>query len=263
MNGKDLKKARELAAALKDIDRAAASMMQEETTQAEDIRKCCDAIRLREARSALSSISVEELRNSKAGIRVSALQAAGYKDLGAISRASDRELTMADGIGEGQLQIIRSIISGFTLNLSRHKSIRIPDQDLGKEESLLLMAVACCRRCSALRKEMRPYQEILQDFTRDMTRRLSIKNSFQWFFSGREKKEQTEEAFGEIFGWFNSPDYEAITDLLRQRNKAVLVTADEALQDFRKNGAEYYALLSVCGVDCGDGSGAAGDKVES
>ena len=258
MNGRELRKANQLTAALEQINRAAASVMQEEQTQAEEIRKCCDAIRLKEARNALSDISVEELRNSKAGIRVSVLQAAGFRDLGALARAGDRELTMIDGIGEGQLSSIRNIISGFLLNLSAHKSIRLTDRNPEKEEAALLLAAARFRRCAVIRKDMQALQKELQAFTEDVIPRVSIRNSFRWVFSGREKKEQTEQAVSEIFSFFDSPAYERISVLLQNRNKAVSVQMEEALQDFRRNGAEYYALVESLG-----GSGISNDLVYS
>ena len=258
MNGRELRKANQLTAALEQINRAAASVMQEEQTQAEEIRKCCDAIRLKEARNALSDISVEELRNSKAGIRVSVLQAAGFRDLGALARAGDRELTMIDGIGEGQLSSIRNIISGFLLNLSAHKSIRLTERNPEKEEAALLLAAVRFRRCAVIRKDMQALQKELQAFTEDVIPRVSIRNSFRWVFSGREKKEQTEQAVSEILSFFDSPAYERISVLLQNRNKAVSVQLEEALQDFRRNGAEYYALIESLG-----GSGISNDLVYS
>ena len=258
MNGRELRKANQVTAALEQINRAAASVMQEEQAQAEEIRKCCDAIRLKEARNALSDISVEELRNSKAGIRVSVLQAAGFRDLGALARAGDRELTMIDGIGEGQLSSIRNIISGFLLNLSAHKSIRLTERNPEKEEAALLLAAARFRRCAVIRKDMQALQKELQAFTEDVIPRVSIRNSFRWVFSGREKKEQTEQAVSEILSFFDSPAYERISVLLQNRNKAVSVQLEEALQDFRRNGAEYYALVESLG-----GSGISNDLVYS
>ena len=247
-----------MAAALKDVNTAALSVVDEEAAQEADVRRCCDAIRLTAAKASLSDISLEELRNSKAGIRVSALEAAGFKDLGAISRASDRELTMVDGIGKVQLATIRNIIAGFTDNLASRKSIRIPDQELTKEESDLVTAIARCRGCSLVRKDIKNLQKDLQDFTEDVIPRMSIRNAFHWFFSSREKKEQTASAISEIYGFFESPDYERIITLIKKRNEAVSITPEEALRDFKRNSAAYYALIESLG-----GSGISKDLVYS
>ena len=247
MNKKELKTANQMASALEDINRTASFIMQEEATQAEDIQRACEAMRLKEARDSLADISLEELRNSKAGIRVSALEAAGFKDLGAVSRASDRELMMADGIGKGQLETIRNIISGFTLNLAARKSILIPDKDLKQEAYDLLRAVCRYKRCAAIRRDLKAPQEELQAFTEDVIPRIAIKTPLRWFFSGRDKKEQTEEAFAEIFNYMDSPHYERVASLIKARNQAGSVGSEEAFQDFLKNGAEYYALIESLG----------------
>ena len=247
MNGKDIKKVNQLAAQLKGISSAVQDIMLAGETQKEAVRICCDAVRLKEARKALAAISIEELKNSKAGIRVSALQAAGFNDLGAIADASDRELTMVDGIGQGQLTSIRNIISGFMDNLSSHKSIRLPDRDPDSQESALLTAVARFRRGEALRKTLRTPQEELQLFTEDVLPRLSIRSAFRWFFSGRAKREQTEEAAAEILGWFDGPAFRFFLETLTKWQETLSVTPEEALQDFRRNGAEYYALIESLG----------------
>ena len=247
MNREELRKTNQLISALEEINRAASSVMLEGQIQEEEIRKCCDAIRIRDAEAALSGIPVEELRNSKSGIRVSVLQEAGFRDLGAIHHASDRELTMVDGIGEGQLASIRNIISGFLVNLSAHKTIRVPDRDPGKEETALLMALARFRRCRAIRRDLGPLQKELQLFTENVIPRISIRNAFRWFFSSREKKEETEKAAAELISWFESPASERVRTLLQNRNRAIRVTAEEAFQDFRNNGAEYYALIETSG----------------
>ena len=246
-NQKIYKLAKQLVPVLEEVNRAAAEVMREEAAQADEIRSCCEALRLKEAKAALSDISVEELKKSKAGIRVSVLQEAGFRDLGAIARASDRELTMLGGIGEGQLASIRNIISAFLSNLSKHKSIRLPDRNPEVEEEKLLLAIARYRRCSIVRKDLQPLQKELQTFTEDVTARASIRNAFSWIFSGREKKDRTEEAVAEILAWLDSHSSDRVRALLDSRNAAVSVSAVQALEDFRKNGAEYYALIETVG----------------
>ena len=82
-------------AGLRDIFREAAA-------KEEEIRSTAASLRERHVMESLGRIPVDELRNSKAGIRVSALEAAGYRDFADLARADRRTLLGVNGIGEKQ-----------------------------------------------------------------------------------------------------------------------------------------------------------------
>ena len=75
--------------------------------------------------TALENISVEELKNSKAGIRVSLLKDAGYENLYQLARLKDWELTAIDGIGEKQAEAIRNIITEFINSMAKHVHVKL------------------------------------------------------------------------------------------------------------------------------------------
>ena len=242
-----MKKANQVLAALGEFNSAALSMMAEEEIQKNDIRKWCSQIRLREARASLGDISVEELKNSRAGIRVAALQSAGYRDLGALSEASDRKIMMIDGIGESQLHALRGILTQFTANLARHKTIRISDREEGREEDALLLSLMNYRKTRVIRKDAAALSEELHILTQDVISRAVIRSSFRWIFSGREKKEQTLSAISDAMAYFDSPSYERLSSLIGKRAEISSETLEDARIDFRKNSAEYYAIIEQVG----------------
>lgn len=78
-NFKDLKK---LIKAISDTNEAFMSIYNERLLQEERIKQLCNKIAGKQAQKDLFEVSVDELKNAKAGIRVQALIDAGYRNLG-------------------------------------------------------------------------------------------------------------------------------------------------------------------------------------
>ena len=75
-------------------------------------RSCREALKRRAAES-LRDIPIEELKNAKAGIRVGALQNAGFHTLLDIYNAENWKLRSVEGIGDKQVTSVRNIINEF------------------------------------------------------------------------------------------------------------------------------------------------------
>ena len=84
MNRPDFREVKKLLKAIDDINAGFQSIYNDRNLQEKNIKTLCNRIAEREARKALFDISVEELKNARAGIRIQALLDAGYVNLGKI-----------------------------------------------------------------------------------------------------------------------------------------------------------------------------------
>ena len=98
----DFKGIRTLVRVIEDTNRAILGLYAEREVQEKEVKSLCHKISAEQGKAALFAYSVEELKNAKAGIRVSALENAGYKTLGDIARASNYDIESVEGIGEKQ-----------------------------------------------------------------------------------------------------------------------------------------------------------------
>lgn len=96
-----------MIAAVHEMERDFQFIFQDRPGQEEKIRELSAEILAGQAKESLKNISVEELKKSKSGIRVSALEEAGYEDIGKLSGAADWELKAIDGIGDKQIAACR------------------------------------------------------------------------------------------------------------------------------------------------------------
>ena len=116
----DFKEINRLIESLEMLDRSFQRITAEYEGHEEKVRQACAAQLKKESAEFLKEIPVEELKNSKAGIRISALQSAGYNTLYDLYKAENWKLQNIEGIGEKQI------------NPSLHKSPHQADARQGR-----------------------------------------------------------------------------------------------------------------------------------
>ena len=81
MNRPNFKDLKNLIKAIDDTNEAYKNIYNERLLQEDSIKKLCNKIAGEQAQKELFEVSVDELKNAKAGIRVQALIDAGYRNL--------------------------------------------------------------------------------------------------------------------------------------------------------------------------------------
>ncbi|MBQ1923670.1 MAG: helix-hairpin-helix domain-containing protein, partial [Lachnospiraceae bacterium] len=129
MERPDFKQMKKMEAILRRYADVMNSMTADGERQTEAVRSLAMEAASKMALESLDMISAEELRKSRAGIRVSALMEAGYKTLEDIYRADDKDLAAIEGIGEGQIASIRRLTAEFVRNMAAWMPVRIDPSD--------------------------------------------------------------------------------------------------------------------------------------
>ncbi len=246
MKKPDFRELKKAIRAMRDVDCGFEKMFAGREEQKAGIRDICSRIAAGYAREELYNISVDELKNAKAGIRVSALEAAGFKSLGDLEKASDHEIQAVEGIGEKQTETIRHIINEFANSLSSRHVIRLdmPGADnTSPENSELIRALYIYMECEKVRSDSKEPAKSHADYLSDLEKSPVIKNSVRWLFSGAERKAYTIEKIDEIYSYCESPFFERLYNLLDLYEDSLNKSEDEACRIFSINNADFYALL--------------------
>ena len=113
---------------------------------------------------------MEELKNSKAGIRINALQNAGYNTLYDLYKAENWKLQRIDGIGEKQISSIRSIIGEFLNRLSSRARIRLTADRDDIHSRTLIHEIARFRKIEQIAREAGPLTASVHETISALTR---------------------------------------------------------------------------------------------
>ena len=179
----DFKEINRLIESLQMLDRSFQRITSEYGEQEANVRKACTAELKKQSAEFLKEIPVEELKNSKAGIRINALQSAGYNTLYDLYKAENWKLQRIDGIGEKQIASIRSILGEFLTRLSTRSKIRLtPDKDDVKSRELI-HEIARLRRIEQIKREAEPITEEVHRNIEEFTGAVAIRSRLRWIFS--------------------------------------------------------------------------------
>ena len=209
----------------------------------ERARDLCGTKMMAYAAEALAGIPVEELKNSKAGIRTAALEEAGYRSLNDLYRVTDAELCAVPGIGEKQTAVIRSIIDEFLNNLAQHARFSLTSEDGKVTDPGLICAFTRFRRAEAVAKDAELVFGEAEVFLPDTIASVKIRSMARWVFSFFATKEETVVALNLLRDYRESEKYRAGEDAIIRYRNAEGISEAEALAAFEQNPAAYYALL--------------------
>ncbi len=238
-NFKDVKK---LIKAIYDTDAVYKSMFADKDAQEQRIKGACNKVAAVKAREKLFEFSVDELGKAKAGIRVAALQEAGYTNLGKIAAATDYEIQSVEGIGEKQTEAIRNVITEFANSLSSGVTII-----LDKDEPELITELYRYMRCEEVRKDVKEGAANLNLYASKVSSSGMALNGFQWLLSGRERKEHTVNMSAEIYDFCSSPFFGRLIDKIDVYHRAITSSSAEAVDAYNRSSADFYSLLERLG----------------
>ena len=132
MGGINFKEVNSLIALVQALDEALSGMQADAVSREEEVRLASESWMEEASARSLEEIPVEELKKSKAGIRINALQEAGYRNLKDLSDADESSLLAVDGIGGKQTAAIRSILAQFRQQFALRKTIRLSPDDVSE-----------------------------------------------------------------------------------------------------------------------------------
>ncbi len=254
MQKPNFKEFKNLIDAIKRTDNAFDNMFLDSGKQKSTIKAICGRITAEYAKDALFNVSVEELKNARAGIRVSALQEAGFITLGDIARSTDYQLQTIEGIGEKQTEAIRNIVTEFANSMSSRFTIQLNDNDIANPQSdsvALITEMYRYMKCEEIRSESKLPAKNLKIFITGVENTKVITNNFKWLFSGTNLKVQTLMVADDVYNYSQSAFFQRVLGLIDTYSRALGLSPQEAVNAFRTNNADFYALLESLDIGTG------------
>ena len=239
----DFREIDRLVGSLRALDEHFGRIVPDTARRKQKVVQGCREMLKENAAGSLNEIPVEELKNSKAGIRVSALRGAGYETLWDLHSAPNWKLRNIEGIGDKQVASIRSILGEFLKRLSVHSHIRLTTEESDRKSRSLIREIAIYRRCAQIAAEAEPITGELHELIEEGISGIAIRNRLKWVFSRRQTKEATILAVADLVEFGKSPLFSRVRNLIARYQEAEHMSIEAALEDFKKNGAAYYALI--------------------
>ena len=239
----DFKEIDRLIASLRALDERFGQISSDAARRKQKVKQLCQSALKENASASLAEIPVGELKNSKAGIRVGALEKAGFATLLDLYNAPNWKLRNIEGIGDKQVASIRNILNEFLKRLSARSHIRLTTDEGDAKSRALITEMAKYRHCARIAKEAAPIVPELHSFVEETSAAVVIRNRLGWFFSRRQTKEDTVFAVARLLEYVRSLQYERVKNLIGMHDEACGMSEAAALEDFKKNGASYYALI--------------------
>ena len=239
----DFKEIDRLIVSLRALDERFGQISSDAARREQKVKQLCQSVLKENAAGSLDEIPVGELKNSKAGIRVGALEKAGFSTLLDLYNAPNWKLGNIEGIGDKQVASIRNILNEFLKRLSARSHIRLTTDEGDAKSRTLITEMAKYRHCARIAKEAAPIVPELHSFVEETSAAVVIRNRLGWFFSRRQTKEDTVFAVARLLEYVRSLQYERVKNLIGMHDEACGMSEAAALEDFKKNGASYYALI--------------------
>ena len=239
----DFKEIDRLIVSLRALDERFGQISSDAARREQKVKQLCQSVLGENAAGSLAEIPVGELKNSKAGIRVGALEKAGFSTLLDLYNAPNWKLGNIEGIGDKQVASIRNILNEFLKRLSARSHIRLTTDEGDAKSRALITEMAKYRHSARIAKEAAPIVPELHSFVEETSAAVVIRNRLGWFFSRRQTKEDTVFAVARLLEYVRSLQYERVKNLIGMHDEACGMSEAAALEDFKKNGASYYALI--------------------
>lgn len=164
----------------------------------------------------LHGIPVDEINSDKSGIRVNVLKEAGYTDVYSIYAASQQNLASVNGIGEVMSLRAKENATKIATDVAKNVKLRLSLDHKSDEYSRLVTAVAEHMRakenlpkCEALLALIPPYLDS------DIEKTRCAKSGIKWFFSGDNKKEEAQAAYGRLMATASTIDQSGLVSQIQ------------------------------------------------
>ena len=239
----DFKEINRLLKRLRELDEMFMQMFEKTAQLKEEAVRLCAEKKREQAGAKLADISVDELKNAKAGIHTEPLAQGGYRSLYDLSQATDSQLCQVRGVGEKQVAAIRTITATFLDQLQVREQIRLTDDAADAKNAALVQALARYRHAQAVCEDADRLCGQMHAFLTQTMAQVRIRNAARWLFSFRTTKEETLQAMAALRAFCESEQLERAERFVNLHLEAVWMDEAAAFADLEKNGAAFYALL--------------------
>lgn len=223
-------------------DRWIKSALDGEREEIAQLRKAADQFLNAKYQSALESMDVEMLSQSKQKIRISYLRSAGIDNIWQLSRMSRQQIEDLDGIGAQGAAAIYDLTKQIAKNAKEKLSVRIQTDSPTKADDALVAALYCVILHQEQRQKLQSiYERHHKPISKQIPMAQKAASGFSWFFASEKEREAALAAAAalqeRLDGEFGDPTLQEYYEAISGADQT------ECYAHFRENAAKYYAAL--------------------
>ncbi len=203
------------------------------------------------ARETLDAIPVEELNRQKSGLRIRNLEEAGYDTVGAVRKASMKQLEAVPGISAEGAGSLKETAARIEDEICRQTRIRINADQKTPEQTQLLQALYVCRRMQSVSRQAGSLHTQLRASLQQWAAAMEpAENSLGWLFLSSDRKQAAQQAAADFVRFLQGPQGRTFTELQKQAGQSVRLSDAEVWQDYSQHAAEVLSLLAALVPGC-------------
>lgn len=193
--------------------------------------------------NALKRVSIYELVKENTGIDVKSIFNAGFHNYLDLYNAEVNELTAIPGISFETALNIKNVLDAFVRNAASRVKFRINYDRQGSDYSALVQALSvyikfkpiysACQRCIGMKDQL--YRAIYN--------LEPAKGMFQWFFTGRKKRDIAFDAIKTLYQFLQGGFTQQAINLSNELNAVYNTTEAEAWEEFKADPIKFYNAL--------------------
>lgn len=209
-----------------------------------NLTRAVDTVRRDSVKEILEALSVEELNRGKHGIRISALEEAGVRNLWQAYSMSLMQLERVNGIGAQGAKKIKEIAGEFAASARESAKVRLrADNPSRAQQALIDELYRYLRTAGARETARRLLDEGEQQIETALREAAPLTGGLSRLFTFGKRKAAAEAAVGALYDLYTQGYTLEAERAAEENEKAMRASLPERKADFEKNAAAYIALL--------------------
>lgn len=209
-----------------------------------NIKKAIDLLIIFEVLKVLKNVPVEELNSDKGGIRIKALRDHNYNTIADFYNKSLYSIASIRGISQDSAYTIKKLVDDFIERTRREIKLKLSADNRSKENTKVVNEIYVYRhslhhieKCNEI---LFLHREKIEYAIEDV---LPSTNGFNWFFSGKSKKQKAVDAYKILKDLVDGEYGLDAGELLFQLAKLARTEASDAWDDFIKDPINYISVI--------------------
>ncbi len=245
MKKPDFKKTASELKALSDRDRALKELINSEKSLQDTACQALKKLRLEAALKSLKEMPLRALNASKQGIRISALEAAGFSNVGELVGMKLSDIERIKGIGGSGAQAIKTTLKEIEDTVYGNTKARLSASESPGSIASISALYKIIHAEPLLKKAAELYSKYHTPIEKAAQDAQAIKNTFFWFFSSNNKKEQAVNGEKKVNALFTGSFLPEADNLIKLHRECLSVKDEAAFSDFKERPAFYYSALEA------------------
>lgn len=208
-----------------------------------ETKKAAEAYVAAEVLKILDTVSVEELRDYKSGIRIKSLIDNNVNTFADLEKISTRRLIDINGISQETAIAIKKIVAFVKSKITQETKIKLSADNKNEYSTALVTNIFSYKyNLSAVKECRKFYSKYYNQIRITAESTLPMTSNFKWFFTSKAQKTNALNAYNKLKNALETEPFIYVQEVI-QNNLQNDFTAKDIWEDFEKNSIDYFTIL--------------------